>query len=88
VPGCISTAAAERSYPLSEVRGSGQEELPHARGHRRRPRGATAHPRSRSCRDAGGPRGATPPSRSGGAAMRRYPSYKVRSSICGLLEQL
>ena len=31
---------------------------------------------------AGGPRGATPCSRSGGAAMRIYPSSKVRSSGC------
>ena len=37
---------------------------------------------------AGGPREATPHSRSGGAAMRRYPSSKVRSSSCALLEQL
>ena len=29
---------------------------------------------------AGGPRGATPLSRSGGAAMRRYPSSKVRET--------
>ena len=35
----------------------------------------------------GGPRGATPHSRSGGAAVRRYPSFKVRSSGCALLEQ-
>ena len=28
------------------------------------------------------------PSRSGGVAMRRYPSSKVRSSSCALLEQL
>ena len=33
------------------------------------------------------PRGATPRSRSGGAAVRRYHSYKVRSSGCTLLEQ-
>ena len=36
---------------------------------------------------AGGPRGATPHSRSGGVAVRRYPSSKVRSSGCALLEQ-
>ena len=36
----------------------------------------------------GGLRGATPHSRSGGAAVRRYPSSKVRSSSCALLEQL
>ena len=40
----------------------------------------------RSC--AEGSRGATPRSRSGGAAVRRYPSSKVRSSGCALLEQL
>ena len=34
------------------------------------------------------PRGATPRSRSGGAAVRRYPSSKVRSSGCALLEWL
>ena len=36
---------------------------------------------------AGGPRGATPRSRSGGAVVRRYPWPKVRSSGCALLEQ-
>ena len=36
---------------------------------------------------AGGPRGAPPRSRSGGVAMKRYPSSKVRSSDCALLEQ-
>ena len=28
VPGCNSAGAAERSYPMSKVRGSGREELP------------------------------------------------------------
>ena len=50
-------------------------------------RGATPCPRSGGCVDAGGPRGATPRSRSGGVAVRRYPSSKVRSSGCVLLEQ-
>ena len=36
---------------------------------------------------AGGPRGVTLCSRSGGAAVRRHPSSKVRSSSCALLEQ-
>ena len=36
---------------------------------------------------AGGPTGATPFSRSGGAAVRRYHSSKVRNSGCALLEQ-
>ena len=29
VPGCVGTGVAERSYPVSEVRGGGQEEIPH-----------------------------------------------------------
>ena len=51
------------------------------------PRGATARPRSGSCLGARGPREATPRSRSGGLMVRRYPSSKVRSSGCTLLEQ-
>ena len=80
---------------------SGQEELPKVRGLGQRPRRdttrprsgevareATPHPRSSSCAGKGGPRGATPRSRSGGPAVRRYPSSEVRSSGCTLLEQL
>ena len=32
VPGCIITAAVERRYPTSEVRGGGQEQQPHIQG--------------------------------------------------------
>ena len=73
------------------VQGKGRqpEELPHPGGQGPRLRGAT--PLSRSCwAGAGGPRGsrgAPPRSRSGGAAVRKYPSCKVRSSGCALLEQ-
>ena len=31
MPGCVSTGAAERSYPTSKVRGGGREELPTAK---------------------------------------------------------
>ena len=48
---------------------------------------ATPHPRSGGCAGAGGLRGAIPRSRSGGAAVRRYPSSKVRSSGCAFLEE-
>ena len=41
------------------------------------PRGANPHPNQEWQ-----PRGATPHPRSGGAAVRRYPSSKVRSSGC------
>ena len=80
-------STAERSHPTFEVRGSSREELPHARGQGRWPGGATPPPRSGGCMGAGGPRGAIPRSRSEGAAVRRYPSSKVRSSSCALLEQ-
>ena len=90
-----------RSYPSPKVRGGSQEELPHVqgqgqmprgagprRGQGQRPREATSCPRRSGYPDAGGSRGATPLSRSVGEAMRSYPSYKVRSSGCALLEQL
>ena len=32
VPGCIGTGAAERSYPMPEVRGGGWEEQSHVQG--------------------------------------------------------
>ena len=80
-----SAAAAERSYPASEVRGSGRE--CQAATAQEQPKGATPRPRSSGCVGSGGPRGAIPRSRSGGAAVRRYPSSKVRSSDCTLLEQ-
>ena len=47
----------------------------------------TSEVRGGGCTGKGGPRGATPCSRSGGAAVRRYFLSKVRSSGCTLLEQ-
>ena len=58
--------AAERSY---QVRGQGW-----------RWTGATPCPRSSGSTGTGGPRGAIPRSRSGGAGVRRYTSSKIRSS--------
>ena len=71
VPGCNGAGTAKRSYPVSGARGGSQEDQP---------------PRSGGCAGAGGPRGAIPHSRSGGVAVRRYSSSKVRSSGCALLE--
>ena len=76
VPGALRVA--ERSYPTSEVRGGGQE--CQAATVQEQPRGATLCSRSGGCVGAGGPRGAIPRSRSGGAAVRRYPSSKVRET--------
>ena len=44
------------------------------------PGGPTPCPRSHGCTGAGGPRGAIPRWGSGGAAVRRYPSSKVRET--------
>ena len=57
-----------------KAKGSGWQEQPHLQG-------------AVACAGTGGPRGAIPRSRSEGAAVRRYPSSKVRSSGCALLEQ-
>ena len=46
--------------PQARGRGSGREELPHAGGQGRWPRGPTPRPRSRGCTGAGRPRGAIP----------------------------
>ena len=76
------------SHPYMTIGKGGQEELPHIRDQGWWPGGATPRPRSSACMGTGGPTRATPHSRSGGATMRRYPSSKVRSSGCALLEQL
>ena len=91
-------SAAERNYPTSQVRGRSQEDpMPEGwwprgatpvRGQRWLLGGATPCPRSSGCMGAAGPRGAIPSSRSGGVSVRRYPSSKVRSRSCTLLEQL
>ena len=54
----------------------------------RRPGGATPRPRGGGCVNPVGPRGVISCWRSGGAAGRRYPSSKVKSSSCALMEQL
>ena len=87
-PGCDGTGTAERSYPTSKVWGDGREELHHARGQGQQPGGAIPPSRGSGYAGTGEPRGAIPRSRSEGVAVRRYPSSKVRSSGCALLEQL
>ena len=82
-----SGAAARRSYPPSKARGNSWEELPHTRGQGWWPRPGTPCPRSGGCKGAGGPRGAISRSKSGGVAVKRYPSFNIRSSSCALLEQ-
>ena len=83
----LAGALTKRSFPTPEVRGGGREELPLAGGQGPHLRGATLPPRSGCCAGTGGPRGATLRSRSERAAVRRFPSSKVRCSGCTLLEQ-
>ena len=61
--------------PQAQARGGGQEDQPHAQG------------KSHGYVGTGRPRGAIPLWRSGMEAVRRYPSSKVRSNGCALLEQ-
>ena len=76
----------ESTYPGSEVRRQ-LGGVTHARGQGWWPGGPTPCPWSPGCAGAGEPRGAIPRWRSGRAAVRRYPSSKVRSNGCTLLEQ-
>ena len=46
--GSCSRSVAERSYPMSEVRGGGREEVPHVRGQEWRLGGATPRTGSRA----------------------------------------
>ena len=78
---------SREELPHVQVRGGGWEALPLTRGQGRLPGGDTQRPRSSGYTGAAGPRGVIPHSRSGGVAVRRYPSSKVRSSGCTLLEQ-
>ena len=89
-PSPILRGAANRSYPTSEVRGCGREcqaatTQERQRGAKPRPRpgvvaGSYTTSEERWLRFAGGLRGATPRSRSGGTVVRTYPSSKIRSS--------
>ena len=83
---CPRSGAAAESARL-RWRRNGQEELPHVRGQGPWLGGATPPPRSGGCAGAGGPRGDISHSMSEGTAVRQYPSSKVRSSGCALLEQ-
>ena len=75
----LRSGAAAQSARL-RLRSNRGEELLHVRSQRQRPEEATPPPRSSGCAGTGGPRGAIPRSRSGGAALRRHPSSKVRET--------
>ena len=74
VPGCDSAGAAKRSYPPPEARGSGWKEQSHIQGE-------VAAWAQETLEDLFQVQGQE------GVVVRRYPSSKVRSSGCDLLEQ-
>ena len=65
----------KRSYPASEFRGSSREEQPHVKG-------AIATQAQEGLEELLHVQGQEE------QAVRSYPSSKVRSSVCALLEQL
>ena len=81
-----SRATAERSHPKSEARGGGREEQPHTRG-----QGGNweEQPHAQGVVAGRVQEGLEEPSHIEGQERggRRYPSSKVRSRGCALLEQ-
>ena len=69
---------AKRSYPTSDVRGCGLEELPHTRGQGRRPRGATQCLRSGAEAERSYPMSKEQQLRRRRRANRSYSTFKVR----------
>ena len=84
MPGCVGTGAPERSYPTSEVRGSGRDELPHAQGQGRQPTGNTPCPRSGAAAKRSNPTSKERRLCGRRRAERSYSTFKVRRG--GLLE--
>ena len=95
-PRLRSGLAAKRSCPRSEVRGGGQEELPHAQGQGQQPGGATPQGavavrvqegersysmfkvRRGGCEEIPLIQGKEQRVRFAGAAVKRYPTSKVK----------
>ena len=63
MPGCNGPGTAERSYPVSEVRGGGREELPHTPSRRPGAEARRSYPMP-------------PRPRPGVAAQRTNPTFK------------
>ena len=77
MPGCVGTGAAERSYPMSEVRGGGREKLPHVRG-QGGGREELPHVRGQGGSRRSNPRSKEQRLRGHRRAERSYSMFKVR----------
>ena len=79
VPGRDGAETAERSYPVSEVKGGGWEEPPHVRGQGRLG-GTTPRPRKGGSEEIPFVQGKLQRLHFAGAAVKRYPTSKVRET--------
>ena len=91
VPGCDGAGTAERSYPKSEVRGDGREEIPRARGQGQWPRRATLRPRQEvapKARAVTGGSNPMPKARGGGRKEQSQLQGAVAAQVQEGLEEL
>ena len=84
VPGCDSEGTADRSYHTPEIRGSGREEQPHAQGAVAAWRAERSYSTFKVRRGGGEEiplvQGKEQRLRFAGAAVKRYPTSKVRET--------
>ena len=83
VPGCDSAGTAERSYPMSKVRGDGIEEPPHVRGQGKCPRPGAAAGRSNPTPEARGSGQEEQPHVQGVVAARAQEGLEEPSHVKG-----
>ena len=84
MPGCDSEGTADRSYHTPEIRGSGREEQPHAQGAVAAWRAERSYSTFKVRRGGGEEiplvQGKEQRLRFAGAAVKRYPTSKVRET--------
>ena len=78
MPGCVGIGAAEKSYPTSNVRGGGREELQHTQGQGQPPRQATPCPRSGAAAGRSNPTSKEWQLSRRRRTKRSYSTFKVR----------
>ena len=90
VPDCDSAETAERSYPASEVRGGGWEEIPHAPSRRPGAAGGRSYPTPLSLRPKAVAGRSNPPTEARGGGREDQPHVQgvvaARAQEC--LEEL
>ena len=77
-PGCDGTGAAKCGYPMAEVMSSGREEQPHVQGMAVRAQEGREEPLHFQCQEGQLIQGKEQRLRFAGAAVKRYPTSRVR----------